>query len=168
MNNHVFYDIFDYYELPFYQTILGQFIIVTAILISIVFIIYLFLIHRKKKTLLPWEWATKELQTLAVEKCITKEDYKKIYFRMSSILKNYLHKRFFWATIDKTDDELIQYLEQQKFDPSLLEMLKPLLEGAQWIKFANEDVLRNQATKDHATALLIIGQTTPTEQRTGK
>ncbi|MFA6527890.1 MAG: hypothetical protein WCT20_05710 [Candidatus Babeliales bacterium] len=156
-----FYDIFDYYSLPFYQTTLGRICITCGLIAAILLLAYAIIVLRKKKALTPWQWAHKELLLLSIEKCTCKDDYKKIYFQMSRILKQYLAKRYSWATEDKTDDELVIYLEHKKFDAKLLEMLKHLVDGAQWIKFANEDVLRNQATKDHATALLIIQQTTP-------
>lgn len=167
MNNNIeFYDIFDYYTPPFHQTTLGKVVITISLLIALALIVCFVLWRRKKKALTPWQWAYKELELLTVEKCTCKDDYKKLYFHMSRILKQYLHKRYVWATEDKTDDELIPYLERQKFDSKLLEMLKPMVDGAQWIKFANESVLRNQAAKDHATALFIIEQTTPKEHQT--
>lgn len=168
MNNHAeFYDIFDYYTPPFYQTTVGKAVIAASIIATLAVMGYLFILYRKKKALTPWEWAHKELGVLVVEKCTCKDDYKKLYFQMSSILKQYLHKRYAWATEDKTDDELIPYLARQKFDAKLLEMLRNLTDGAQWIKFANEDVLRNQAERDHTTARLIVKQTTPKEHQPG-
>lgn len=162
MNNQTdFYDIFGYYALPFYQTTFGKICIVCGIIAALLVIAYCSMMYRRQRKLTSWQWAEQALAALVPTKCLSKDDYKKLYFQMSGILKQYLHKRYGWATEDKTDDELITYLTRKKFDPSLLDKLAKLVEGAQWIKFANEDVLRNQAERDHATALYIVQQTRP-------
>jgi hypothetical protein len=153
-----FYDIFDYYHIPFWQTLWFKVSVCVTVLLLIALIVY-FIVTRKKRELEPWEWATEKIQQLSLEKCLTKNDYKKFYFDLTLILKQYLHKRYAWKTVDKTDEELIEYLHKQGFDETLLEALKKMLEGAVWIKFAGNDVIKAQADADFKTAFSIIKKT---------
>ena len=61
--------------------------------------------------------------------------------------------------IDKTDEELIVYLKEKKFDNTLLADLEELMGGALWVKFADEDALKIQAEKDLQMARQIIEKT---------
>ena len=158
-----FYDIFDYYHIPFWKTVWFKISVGITIFLLIALITYLIL-KRKKREVTPWEWAAEKIQQLPLEKCLTKADYKKFYFDLTLILKQYLHKRYFWKTEDKTDEELIKYLHKQGFDETLLEALKKMLEGAVWIKFAGNEVIKTQAEADHKIALSLIKKTTPDEK----
>ena len=75
------------------------------------------------------------------------------------IIKKYLHKRYGWLTEDKTDEELVGYLEHKKFDLDLLQGFKKFISGALWIKFADQDALKMQAKKDLELAHQIVYKT---------
>ncbi len=158
-----FYDIYEYYYRPLWQRAYFKtfFILLCILIIGVVayFIFRYFSEKRRAKKLLPWEWATGELQNLSLAKCTTKKDYKKFYFDLTLIIKRYLNRRFHWNTEDKTDEELLKLLEENKFDTSLLEGLKNLVEGALWIKFADEEALKVQAERDLQTGYQIIEKT---------
>ena len=147
-----FYEIYDYYYQPVWErsSFKLTFISFVAILIGVIifFIIKYFLRKRREKSLLPWEWALKELNRLELEKCSNKKEYKIFYFDLTDIIKKYLNKRYSWDTQDKTDEELLVYLQDKKFDPVVLEKLSSLVDGALWVKFADEDALRIQIDKD--------------------
>ena len=162
-----FYDIFDYYHIPFWQTTWFKVSACVAVLLIIALVIY-FIVTRKKRELAPWEWAAEKIQQLPLEKCLTKNDYKKFYFDLTLILKQYLHKRYAWKTEDKTDEELIEYLHKQGFNETLLEALKKMLEGAVWIKFAGNEVIKTQADADYKTALSLVKKTTPDDNDRSK
>ena len=158
-----FYEIYDYYYQPIWQR--GYFKLAIAVLIIILgllcgfLVVKYFLRKRSEKKLLPWEWAQRELNKLSLEKCVGKSDYKKFYFDLTIILKEYLNRRYGWQTQDKTDEELQKYLEDKKFNTALLEGLKKLLGGAVWIKFAGESALKIEAEKDLKIAHEIIDKT---------
>jgi len=156
-----FYEIYDYYTTPFYQTTVGKIILILLALCLLGAIVYFVITRRKKRKIEPWEWATHELTHLNLATCKNKDDYKKFYFTLSSIIKKYLHKRYAWQTEDKTDEELVSFLHAQGFELQSLEMIKKMSEGSLWIKFANEDALKTQAETDLATALKIVQQTKP-------
>ncbi len=152
------YDIYDFYYTPWHQTL--WFKIVTGLLIVITLGALIFLLMRKrKKVLSPWEYAFKELDKLSLNKCSKQDDYKKFYFGMSRILKTYLHQKFNWNTENKTDDELIAWLKEQKINPDLITMLGTLSSSAIWIKFANVTALKTQAEADLKTVIMIIERT---------
>jgi len=155
-----FYDIYEYYSPPFYQQV-WFYVVIGLCLALMVGGIAWWWYRRLSRVMLPWQWALRELGRFTVEKYAHKNDYKKFYFELTSLIKLYLAKRFFWNTQDKTDDELIEYLAAQKFDPYLLEALKKVLQGALLVKFANEEVLKTQAQEDLKIARMIVEKTIP-------
>jgi hypothetical protein len=159
-----FYEIYDYcYPEWWTHTWIKVLLGCTAILI-IGLIVY-FIITKKKKTPLPWAWADEQLKKLSCDACKNKVDFKKYYFSLTSILKQYFQVRYFWQTEDKTDEELIQLLQEQQFDQQQLEQLKKIFTGATWIKFANEDALRSQALEDRNKAIEIVAKTRPSDYK---
>ena len=164
MNNIIdFYDIYDYYTVPIWQTIWFKIGIALAI-ISIVGLV-VFLILRTKKKLLPWELALQQLEKLSGMPLEQKSDFKKFYFELTAIIKNYLSKRYQWRIHDKTDEELIAWLNEQNFDPEIITMLQTISTGALSIKFANQDALKSQAEADIKNVHLIIEKTKEQPQK---
>ena len=163
MHNDIeFYDIFDYHEPSFWQTTWFKIVVILTLMALVTLILYLIL-RRKKKSIHPWQWAQQQLTLLSLEKCSSKNDYKKFYFELTTIIKQYFNKRYGWKTEDKTDEELTEYLGKQGFNETMRDSLKKMLEGAVWIKFAGESVIKTQAEADLKTALIIIEKTTPKE-----
>jgi hypothetical protein len=160
MNAPDFYDIYDYYEPSFWSSLTGKLCIAGIILTSLALIIF-FIIKKKKKPKTPWEWALLELKRLSPAQCKNKQDYKNFYFNLTELTKKYFNKRFNWATEDKTDDEFVLFLHEQKFDKSLAEKLKKITDNAVWIKFANQEALKVQADSDLSTIKEIIEKTIP-------
>lgn len=159
-----FYDIFDYHLIPWWQTTWFKITALVLALALLGLILYLVL-RRKKRELTSWEWAEQKIKQFSLEKYTTKDDFKKFYFDITLVLKQYLQKRYGWKTEDKTDEELVNFLDKQGFKTRLLDDLKKMLEGAVWVKFAGEDVIKTQAEADLKTALLIVRQTVPVEEK---
>jgi len=159
-----FYDIFDYYHIPFWQK--TWFIVSASIVIFILITMTAYFVYTRlhKKKLSPWEWARKELARLNTDACTTQADYKKLYYQLTNIIKTYLARRYDWSTHAKTDDEIIEFLEKQKFDTDIIGMLKKITDDALWIKFANQSTLKSQADNDIQTVLVMIERTTPTRK----
>ncbi len=155
-----FYEIYEYYYIPFYQEPL---FIISASVTSIILLglISYWLYKRKLRPLSPWDWALREIAKIPISTYVAKDDYKKFYFAITTILKTYLEKRYSWDTQDKTDEELATFLQLHGFQPQLLEKLKKMLQGATWIKFANEEAIKTQVDEDLGTAQLIIKKTIP-------
>ena len=90
--------------------------------------------------------------------------------RLYSDYKTHLDKLiqrtlFSYPFYDKTDEELIKHLENQNFNSNLLIQIQKILEGALWVKFANQEALKIQAESDLKTIIQIIEQTKPIEQK---
>lgn len=156
----VFHEIYDYYYQPFMQTFAGKLTLILAVAFVASLITYL-VVRRKKQQQPAWIWALQQIELLDIKKCSNKKDFKQFYFSLTVIIKKYLSKRYHWKTADKTDEEFILYLKDQRFDPELLHALSKMLEGAVWIKFAGEDVIKTQAVKDLEQAKAVIKQTIP-------
>ncbi|MFA5306558.1 MAG: hypothetical protein WC365_03850 [Candidatus Babeliales bacterium] len=157
----VFYEeIYDFYTPPFWQT---TWFYVSVALFAALLIglgIYLF-IRVRTKPLSAWEWALRELRATTPLRCNTKEDFKKFYFHLTAITKMYLHRRYSWDIDDRTDLELVQFLEQQAFDRDTIQMLQKVAEGALWVKYANMDALKSQAEADWKSIIAMVEHTTP-------
>lgn len=159
-----FYENYGYYYKPFWQSAYFKFSIIFLIFIFLLILILYLFFKNKKKQILPWQWALQELEKFDFSKFNSKKDYKKFYFDLTCILKAYLEKRFDWSTKDKTDDELIVFLKEKKFDETLLSGIEKLLQGALTIKFAGQDILKFQAEKDLKFAFDLIKSTIPIDQ----
>lgn len=156
-------DIYDFYQVPFWQT--TWFAVSMAVLfVGICVLSYYLITLRRKRVLKPWQVALQKLQALSVDECVTKQDFKKVYFEITVILKYYLQQRYGWNILDKTDDELVLYLTKQKFDELMLTGLTKLLSGATWIKYANQVALKTQVTTDLLMVISFIQKTIPAEK----
>lgn len=160
-----FYDIYGYYTQPIWQT--TWFKITSAIIITLALgiIIAYIIIRHKRRIISPTDWALQELKKYQPALCKNKQDFKKFYFNLTSIIKKYLNKRFGWQTHDKTDEELLVYLMQQRFDNNLLALMHSITEGAVLVKFADQDVIKTQAEKDYQATITIIEQTKPLDTK---
>ncbi|MBD3272964.1 hypothetical protein GF385_01275 [Candidatus Dependentiae bacterium] len=146
-----FYEVYEYYSQPIWQNFYFRiFIIFFILFISslIIFFIFKLLKKRKEKTLSAWDWALLELNKLDIKKYSTKEDFKNFYFKLTNIIKTYFYKRYDWHVLDKTDEELIVFLEKSDFNKELLENLKVIFNDSLYIKFAGQETLKTQAEKD--------------------
>ncbi len=153
-----FYEIYDYYTPPFWQTTWFM-IALLALVIGIILVLYFML--RKKKKIPAWTIALQRLNGLSSNKFQTQSDFKLFYFNLTSTLKNYLHERFGFTILDKTDDELVDWLELQKFDPLIIDTLKKIVSNAVLVKFAKLETLAANAQEDLNRAQSIVTKTIP-------
>ena len=165
MNPNIdFYDIYEYYYIPYWQK--TWFWVIVLFFIGLLLGLLIFYIwYRRRRLITPWDWAFAELNKLTKKQMQTKDDIKRCYFDLTRIIKTYLTKRFGFQTQEKTDEELVAFLEKQKFDTNLIEMLKKTAQGAQWIKFANETALKAQIDQDVQAVRHLIEQTRHTETK---
>jgi hypothetical protein len=161
-NKPEIFEIFEYYYEPFYQTMYFK-ILMIVVIISLISLVIFVILRRRKKIISPAQWAAQELAKLNIDSYNSKDDIKRFYYAITMIMKEYLFRRFGWLTLNKTDDELIPYLEKQHFNAELLEALKTMLQGSQVVKFANQDVIKTQARKDYNLAQDLIEKTKPTD-----
>ncbi len=165
MQSMDFYDIYEYYTIPFWQK--TWFYVVLFFVVGLIIGLFVFYIwYRRRHFTTPWDWAFAELARLSKKTLQTKDDVKRFYFELTKILKMYLAKRYRWTLDNKTDDELVRFLEEKNFNTDLIAMLKKTSEGAQWIKFANETALKAQVDQDSQTVKIVIEQTKSNDDKT--
>ena len=160
MDNQNLYDIYDFYHPPLWQqpwfwvvTLLG------ALLLG--FGLFMWWQRRKRIVKKPWEIALDKLHTLTPSTYTHRDEYKRFYFTLTSILKQYLDNRYNWQTQAQTDDELVEWLERTNAPLPVAEPMRMLVEHAQLIKFANMDAIKSQAIADKEVSISLINRTKP-------
>jgi len=166
-----FYDIYDYIYVPFYKTKIFIIIYIILVLAAIAALTYFLIKLRKSrkpiKKITPWEKALKELKELKPQIYETKQEFKNFYFEITNIIKKYFQKRFKLDIMEKTDEEVINFLKtcDKKELKSharralIIEKLEEVLQGSLFIKFANAEALREQASTDLEKMISIVKQT---------
>ncbi|TET06904.1 hypothetical protein E3J79_00515 [Candidatus Dependentiae bacterium] len=157
------YDIYDMWHVPFWQTkLFGGIVIFLLVIVGCSFLIALFVYYiRRKHPEFPWDNALCKLTALSIEEPLSKEKNKQFYFKLTEILKNYLHERYNFALRGKTDQELLLFLVESDFPADLLSYVRAIFEGCLQIKYADEQALREQLMRDLDSAIFIIKQTFP-------
>jgi hypothetical protein len=159
------YETYGLWHVPFWQTAKFQWGVKIAIGIIVVLIVA-FLVrkyaqYRKRKKLPLWDQALLDLNHLKKENKVDAMHGKEFYMAVSVLLKKYLHDRFGYDTIGKTDEEVIVYLQNQQADEHIIDALKILLQGSQIIKFANAQAAQEQIEHDYVRAIALITRTIP-------
>lgn len=160
------FDVYEYVYKPFWQSTsfkvtAGIFLFIFLTLFS--YLIYRYIQHRRgiRRRLDPWEWAFEEIDRLNPAAARGKDDFKRIYFDLTRVLKLYVGMRYGWQVADKTDQELVLFLQEEGWDSQLTESLTTLLESAVKVRFANEAGLKAQIDHDIEIMRAIIHRTIP-------
>ena len=157
------------WHVPFWQTKTFCIVVkVTACFIALVIVIVLYRAYKnyqKRKKVPAWTVALQELHQLKKDHKTTAEQGEQFYVAISLLLKKYLHARFGYDVLGKTDDEVVVCLEQHQCDPKVTEKVRKILQGGVIIKFANAKAVQEQISDDYALAIAIIKQTTPKEKK---
>jgi len=164
MEEQLFYDIYDFYYVPFWkQPYFIILIVCLSIFLAMLLSYFLFRLIRNRRNrgreLLPWEWAEEELARFDVSKFSSKGEFKRFSFSLTMIMKRYLGLRYNWRLEDKTDEEIEEFLSLSNFDPLLAKEFVGLLKSSLLVKFADEAALSSQAKQDLEVARKIIKKT---------
>ena len=159
MKTPEFYDIYDFIYIPVWKT--NTFITIMIILGAILFLITGYIIYKKYKTevitpLTPQEWALGELTKLDPMKYEKKEDFKKFYFTLGNIYKKYLKKAHKWDVLEKTDQELLDFLREKAVQENHVVIIEKVFTGSLLIKFANAEALKAQAQEDLRAVIALF------------
>lgn len=168
MNNpQPFFDIYDFYYIPWWQTkpfiytalALGFFLVAL-----LAYLVARYIRSKRKCESLPWEWAKDKIVILALEEPSKKEEYKRLYVDLIEITKQYLFLRFDWKVSTYTDDELIIFVKKQ--NEKIAPPLEKIIDNARMIKFANEQALQNHLGDALEAALDLVEKTKKHEEKT--
>lgn len=104
--------------------------------------------HRKKKenlneqivyVPLPHDWAFNALSDLESKRLWQSGEVKEHYTLLTSILREYLERRYSIRALEQTSDEILDQLRLQQLSPLLLADTRELLSVSDLIKFAKAD-----------------------------
>lgn len=88
---------------------------------------------------LPHEWAYTALADLEAKRLWQSGEVKEHYTTLTSILREYLERRYGIRALEQTSDEILDQLRLQNLDISLLTDTEQLLSISDMIKFAKAD-----------------------------
>lgn len=159
------YENYGLWHTPFWQTQKFQLMMeiggCVVALIVIAILIKKYRAYKKRKKLSSWDQALLDLRILKRDNKVSVEHGKEFYLAISALLKKYLHERFGYDVLGKTDAEVVRYLEERHPDAALVEEINALLQGGVIIKFANAQAAQGQIEHDYVRAVAIIQRTIP-------
>jgi hypothetical protein len=160
MTTDTLYDIYDFYETPWWQNPWAWAGISLVILLCGIIIWYL---YTKKRVLSPGEKALANLAMLTPDEFRHKQEFKHFYFTLTLILKTYLEDRYSWKTLMLTDEELLSWLETEHPTNPCTATVKAMIEHTLLIKFANVDAIKPHALRDKQALIDLITATKPSQ-----
>jgi LPS O-antigen subunit length determinant protein (WzzB/FepE family) len=159
------YDIYDVCHVSWWQS-KNFFMIVSAVAAVLLGVLLLIIIKKwrhKKVAISFWQHAIEELEDLRLAYVNDTLDRRECYFAMTRILKTYLALRYCLQTEDKTDVQLVAYLEQSCLPTQLINDIAPIFIGGLTIKFANEQVARDLIERNLEQSIHFIKKTVHAE-----
>ena len=155
------YEIYQQWHVPFWHTT-AFYILSGAMVLAVLGLVGWHMLKKyrlKKKPALSWEIALTQIDHLKKNNYTSVEHGKEFYCALTGILKRYMHERYGFEAREKTDQEFLRYLEEQKFSTLFMHDLTALFEGSTIIKFANASAAQQQIDKDVAAAISFIKKT---------
>ncbi len=154
-------DIYGYIYVSFWQTFWGKFLIGSIFFAVITFFIFacFYIIRRRRACCTPEQVALAVLEGLEVRVCVSRGEFKSLYFDLTRVVKLYLQERFEIRTYDKTDCEIVVALGAAKHFKRVIDIVQVVLQGAQGVRFANEVALKKQVVRDikRVNSLVALG-----------
>ena len=140
---------------------IGAGVVIVALLVALAIILWK---RRKQKqapaaSLIPPEKAA----LLALNKIdlLIEKDAKLFYFKITEIIRAYLHARFGLDALEMTTEELLPKIATLNLDKKLQNDLKVLFYNSDPIKFAEQPANRQLMQNDFKFAETFVNQTTP-------
>jgi len=164
LNPKDLYPIYGLWHKPFWQTT-AFYVIVISVLSFLILLISWFLIKkylRKKYKKMAWQKALSDIDELKKLLEQNKVSSQGFYLSLTEIIKRYLFGRYGYDLFGKTDVQVIQFLEENKFNPKLLESMKIMSQSMELIKFAKASTVKEVMEKDIARSIDLINKTIPT------
>ena len=157
------HDIYGVWHKPFWQT--TTFYIIVIFLLSFLVLLVIFLLIRrrlrKKNEKTAWQKALFEIDLLNQFLAQSKIQPQDFYLSLTEIVKRYLFNRYGYDLFGKTDIQVIQFLQEQRFDKVLLENLQEMSQSMELIKFAKASTAKEVMEKDIARSIELVKKTIP-------
>jgi len=138
--------IYSYELTSFWQTSAGIGIIVGIIIVATGFIAGALWYRKRRQPLTLRAWAEREIEEIARSTDAESVNYRVFFGKVTFFIKQYLVRLYAWPVLDKTDSELLAFVEDKQEIPKKLQtQFSELFSYAQMVKFAGEDALRERA-----------------------
>jgi septum formation topological specificity factor MinE len=126
------------------------FFLLLICLVSLFFLgraLYRLFFFRKKNI---QEEATERLNILKNQaiSCQTKEEYKRLYYDLTHLIKWYVERSFFISVLSLTDDEAILCINNRLKDDEVMQNIRSIFQNALGIKYAQHHTLQEQVQQD--------------------
>ncbi|MCF7899975.1 DUF4381 family protein [Candidatus Babeliales bacterium] len=159
MNNQEL-EILDIYDISYNPWWLQKWFIYSVITICIFLIIgisyRLYCMTKTVPKLSVHEEAYNALQLLKKSKT---DDSKEFYIQLTTILKQYLYAVYKINVVGATDTELLQEItKNSKIPEATIDHIKQILQGVTFIKFAHQNVAKEQMDNALLISFKIINQ----------
>ncbi len=159
-------DIYGMWHTPWWQTttfycVVGMFGVLCVGLILVRACMYW---RAKKKIVTPWDTALMRLEQ-ARRECMTAQQSKMFYEYVIMVLKQYLHARFGFDIMGKTDQEVLDYLANNGASTELVESLRNIMLGSALVRFANQQAVQQHMEHDFALAVTVVKNTVPVQKK---
>ena len=161
MNELGLYDIYPQWHVPFWHTT-SFYIIIGTVLFGLMSLAVWHAYRKYKLKMMrsaSWEIALVQIDYLQKNNYAKVDQGKEFYCALTSILKRYMHERYGFEAREKTDQEFLRYIEEQKFSTLFMQDLTAIFEGSTIIKFANASAAQQQIDQDVAAAISFIKKT---------
>lgn len=157
------FDLYDVWYEPFWHKPWFWPVITSFFILFFLIIVIVIIKKRRKKVVIldPWDWALQKFDELVVNEFRAPEMHKQFYFTLTAILKDYFSKRYSLELTSKTDEEVIEIICASDFPQSLQSSLKSIFHGAQYIKFAKQDVVLEKMHQDLKNSKRFVRETIP-------
>lgn len=165
MNELGLYEIYGLSYVPFWQRswfFWGSICATVILCILIIFISIRWYFRRKKNDIRSyWQDMLIKLNELKKNNVATVAQGSLFYARLTHVLKEYIQMRYQLEVRGRTDTEVLAVLEGAQFDPQLLAIVRQILQGGEYIKFANVAAVQQQIEKDLQSSIAFIEATHP-------
>ena len=156
-------DLYDLWYEPFWHKpwfIIFAGCLATVFLVGLIWLV-IRSIKKKKKVLTPWQEALKNLMALNIASYEMPSRHKDYYQQLTGILKRYVSRRYGCFLASKTDQEVINALKETELAHDLQEQLEDIMQGAVFVKFANQQAAHEKMKLDLQRAQELIQKTIP-------
>ncbi len=144
---------------------------ITVILVILAVAVWYFIKRRKKiseiQTVIP-QLSPEDIanQRLSRISNIMNQDGRAFYFRLSSILRNYIQDRYDVAAPEMTTEEFLPRIDHLAIDGELKSRLKTFCRNTDPIKFAGDAAVEKQMEADLLFVKSFVLKTTPVLEKT--
>lgn len=124
------------------ENLFNRWLIIGGSLLLLLIILFFYFKKSKKQPVKdtnqrsPYEEAMEGLALLKKKTPTTDIEVKLYYTRLNDVFRNYIFKQFKWATLEKTNDELVVQLNQLNLPKEQFTLLAQSLRMADYVKFA--------------------------------